>query len=140
MSVCTYQQFYEFTEGEYVEKETSYNDEGYKYKFPEYYIFRLTNSNLYQDVKKSIPNSLDLDFIKNAVPEGEGDLIYHNPDEIKEQLLQLKNGLLLLKQNTALNQDDIQLLTFAEEETNKLISLSEYAKQKNYLIGFGLDC
>jgi hypothetical protein len=136
MAISTYQQLYEFRDGEYYEKHTRYEEEGYKLKFGEYYLWRLTGDTLYRLLKQEHPE-LDLGFIDRAKPEGEGDKEYTKASLVKDQMKLLLNAI--ASYSGALTDDDKELLDSAKKDAEKLLALSEFAESKQLFISIGLD-
>ena len=139
MSLSTYQKVYEKTEDQYVEKLTNYQEEGYQLKFAEYYIWRLTGSEVYSQLKLEEDESvLNLDFIENAIPEGEGEEKYFDPVHIITQMDILKN-LVSKTTSKGINEEETKLLKNAVDDANRLIELCVFCNSNDFKISIGLD-
>jgi hypothetical protein len=137
MALSTYQQMYEFHHGFYEERITDFKEDGYNLKFSEYFILRLTGSSLYDSLKAECAE-LNLSFIENAIPDGEGEKEYLDPSIIKDQMKLFLNSIESFL-SKGIKQEDERLLKSAKQDAEKLVALCEFAEFKNLRISIGLD-
>ena len=140
MAISTYQKLFVQNNGTYEERLTSYEEDGYKLKFPEYDIWRLIYSDIFEDLKKMDKDKLlNLSFILNAVPCGEGENEYLESSFVKSQMITLIQIIADYLQNNQLSENDKKTLDYAKADAENMLKLCEFAEGKNMFIMIGLD-
>ncbi len=140
MSLSTYQKVFRKEDNEFIEELTNFKEEGYNLKFPEYFIWRIVGAEIYSSIKDNDKSDgLDLSFIENAVPEGEGEIVYLDPMFIKEQMELLEGCITNVLKTGETSDEDSKLLENGLKDISRFISLCDFCITKDYKISIGLD-
>jgi hypothetical protein len=101
------------------------------------FVAAIEQSSGQTNLKTDCPQ-LNLSFIENAIPEGEGEKEYLNPSVVKDQmeLFSISVQSFLKK---GIKKEDVKLLEDAKRDAERLVALCEFAMVKNLLISIGLD-
>jgi hypothetical protein len=140
MSLSTYQKVFSQTGGIEKEELINYKEEGYSLKFADYFLWRLTAEEIFEAVKSNCDsNELNLDFISNSIPFGEGDDNILEANFIANQMSILLNGISKTLSETEVESDNYKLLERAKDDAEKMTKLCNFCITNNFSIAIYRD-
>ena len=140
MSLSTYQKVFSLEGGIEKEELLNYQEEGYNLKFADYFLWRLTADEIYETVKaKCNSDELNLDFISNSIPYGEGDDNILDPKFVKNQMNILLTGIRNTKNEIETDSESHKLLERAQADAEKMNELCSFCDTKGFSIAIYLD-